>query len=394
VEEHRGRGASPSVDRNSAIVVRGWTGQPSAQELERRAAAGLRPRSPYVELARQLDADVIDASFVERNGSPLTRFVGKRIGFVEGQVLETFNRRRRYRHLVAFADRIGLELALLLKLARGRRDVVLVSNWLTGDAKRIFLEKLRVQSHLGSVISYGSAQIDLAVERYGIRRSKFHLALQPVDDLFWRPEAFSEADVICSVGWERRDYRTLLEAVREMPVGLEMAVGSLILSPDHRRQRAQLFSSALAHTFMPERIQPRFDLTPCELRALYARSRFVVIPLEQADYDAGVTSVTEAMAMGRAVIVTRTKGQVDVIREGIDGIYVPPGDVRALRDAIDHLLANPDEAERMGRAGREAILQRHRLDTYVERVATIVREGTEAAGDVEVVASTGAEVAG
>ena len=41
-----------------------------------------------------------------------------------------FLRRRRYRRIVAFADRIGLELALLFKLTRSRRDLVLVSNWL------------------------------------------------------------------------------------------------------------------------------------------------------------------------------------------------------------------------------------------------------------------------
>ena len=62
------------------------------------------------------------------------------------------------------------------------------------------------------------------------------------------------------------------------------------------------------------------------------------MPLVDVDFDAGVTSITEAMAMGKAVIVTRTKGQVDVIHDGVEGLYVPPADPAALREAIVHLL--------------------------------------------------------
>jgi glycosyltransferase involved in cell wall biosynthesis len=100
----------------------------------------------------------------------------------------------------------------------------------------------------------------------------------------------------------------------------------------------------------------------------------VAVPLHQADFDAGVTTITEAMAMGKAVITTRTRAQVDVIRDGLHGLYVPPGDPRALRQAIGYLLENPEEAERMGRAGRQQAERWHALDHYVRRVATIVRE--------------------
>ncbi len=53
---------------------------------------------------------------------------------------------------------------------------------------------------------------------------------------------------------------------------------------------------------------------------------------------------------------------------------MPPGDPRALRQAIEHLLQHPEEAARMGRAGRELVETRHTLDRYVERVVRIVRE--------------------
>ena len=116
----------PQSER-SVVVVRAWPGQPSVEPLVEFAESGERPRTPYVELARGLDADVLDYEFLTRKGSRLSRVVGRRMTPVEGEVLEAFLRRHQYRHIVAFADRIGLELALLLKLARSRRDLFVVS---------------------------------------------------------------------------------------------------------------------------------------------------------------------------------------------------------------------------------------------------------------------------
>jgi glycosyltransferase involved in cell wall biosynthesis len=113
---------------------------------------------------------------------------------------------------------------------------------------------------------------------------------------------------------------------------------------------------------------------PRELRGLYSASLFVVVPLQDMDYDAGVTALAEAMSMGKAVIVTRTRGQVDLIEDGVQGIYVPPRDPRALRAAIERLVADPAEAERMGRAGRRLVEERHTLSGYVAQLASIVSD--------------------
>ncbi|MDP9382893.1 MAG: glycosyltransferase [Chloroflexota bacterium] len=367
------------IDR-SAIVVTSWPGQASRAELERLAAAGEQPRKDYVELARLLNADVIDSHHMAERATLPARWVESRVGIVQGQIAETFLRRGEYRHIIAWADRLGLPLGLLFKLTRSRRDLVLISVWLSHLKKAVFLKPLKAHTHLGAIINYGSKQMEIAADRLGVPRDKLHLALQPVDERFWRPNGTPVENIICSVGSEARDYPTLINAIRGLDLGVDLAVGSTVLRPSG--DAVAMFTPMIREisgTDLPPNVRVHRGLEHRKLRGLYCRSRFVVVPLHDIEFDAGVTALTEAMAMGKAVIVTRTRGQIDLIRDGEQGIYVPPGDPAALRTAIAYLHSHPEEAERMGRAGRALVEHRHTLDAYVERVAAIVW-GTDEAG--------------
>ena len=57
--------------------------------------------------------------------------------------------------------------------------------------------------------------------------------------------------------------------------------------------------------------------------------------------------VLEAMVSGRPVIASRIGGLADIVVDGATGMLVPPGDVGALRDAIQYLLDHPDVRERI-----------------------------------------------
>ena len=110
-----------------------------------------------------------------------------------------------------------------------------------------------------------------------------------------------------------------------------------------------------------------------ELRQLYADSRFVVVPLYENDFQAGITTILEGMAMGKAIITTRTTGQIDTIRHEENGLYVAPGDAQGWRTAITRLLDDPALAERMGRQARRDIETSMSLEHWVERIAAVIR---------------------
>jgi glycosyltransferase involved in cell wall biosynthesis len=107
---------------------------------------------------------------------------------------------------------------------------------------------------------------------------------------------------------------------------------------------------------------------------LYADSRFMVMPLEDVKFQAGVTAILECMAMGKAVVCSRTPGQTDVVVEGENGRYVAPGDAMALRAEIERLLSQPEEAARLGANGRRLVERQMNLDLYAQGLAGVLHE--------------------
>lgn len=368
----------PPSPRQCLLMVPAWRGQQTFAELKRRADAGVQPRSDYVELAAALDADVMDMQYLTERATALARAVARSFGTVPAQVIEGFLRQRRYGHILARADRLGLPLALLFKLTGGRRDTVLVSVWLSRPKKAIFLSRLKVHTHLAAIVNYGSVQRDFAAARLKVPAEKLYLCLQPVDERFWRPHDGPSRNGILAVGSEARDYVTLVHAIEGLDIDAEIAIGGAVLRPSGDADA--LFGPILRDTTgigLPRRIRVHQQLEAQELRQLYRRARFVVVPLQDVGFDAGVTAIAEAMAMGKAVVVTRTRGQVDLVRHGENGLYVPPRDPAALRSAIQYLFDNPAEADRMGQAGRALAESRLTLDGWVRAVADIV-EGQRA----------------
>ena len=168
--------------------------------------------------------------------------------------------------------------------------------------------------------------------------------------------------MICAVGQERRDYPTLVEAVRGLDLDVAIAAVEPVVEVPRQRRR-------------PGRHRPTSPpaATTCStLRQLYADAAFVVVPLEETDFQAGITTILEAMSMGKAVVCTRTPGQTDTIVDGVTGLYVPPGDAATLRAAIERLVADPAEADRLGVNGRAWVLEHATLDAYVARLAALL----------------------
>ena len=113
-----------------------------------------------------------------------------------------------------------------------------------------------------------------------------------------RADGYSLAPGGSPAGREMRDFATLIAALDGTGVRCHIA-GSLVAGMDDR-WRAELGDRG-ERVGLPDGVTFG-PLTPVEMRELYARSRFVVLPLHPTDTDHGISCMLEAFAMARPVI--------------------------------------------------------------------------------------------
>jgi glycosyltransferase involved in cell wall biosynthesis len=142
----------------------------------------------------------------------------------------------------------------------------------------------------------------------------------------------------------RKGLDVLLEAVRELP-----DVRVRIVGPGDPRP------------------QPRVEFLGVKygealVRELQ-RSQALVLPSTTEAEGFGMVLI-EAMACATPVIASDIGGIALAVRDGVDGVLVPPGDPIALRRAITELLGDPARISELGAAGRD---RTERLFTWSDR---------------------------
>ena len=257
------------------------------------------------------DAELLDRSATRRElgriGALLERVGGPNLVMA----LACFLRRRRHRTVFTDGEQVGLPYAALCWLTRHRPRHVMIGHRLSARKKLLVHRALRLQRRVDVVVVYASEQRRIAIETLGYPPERVVLHPFMVDTEFWRPEHVTVAPrsrpLICAVGQELRDYPTLIEAVR----GLDADVVVAAASPWSKREDTS------AGLDVPPNVTVR-ACDPFDLRQLYADAALVVVPLQETDFQAGITTILEAMSMSRAIVCTRTTGQTDTIVEGRD----------------------------------------------------------------------------
>lgn len=75
--------------------------------------------------------------------------------------------------------------------------------------------------------------------------------------------------------------------------------------------------------------------------------------------------------MERPIVATDAGGVPEIVVHGECGLLVPPGDARAMADAVVALLRDPARALRLGRAARERAEARFDIARHVDAVETV-----------------------
>ncbi|WP_347258387.1 glycosyltransferase [Methylocaldum sp.] len=88
-------------------------------------------------------------------------------------------------------------------------------------------------------------------------------------------------------------------------------------------------------------------------------------------------SLLEAAASGVPIVATRAGGIPEIVKDGINGRLIEPGDSASLASAIVELLDDPTRRRELGQAGRRLVLERFSVEAMVEGNYRIYRQVTE-----------------
>lgn len=334
-----------------------------AADLPDSIAAGERPRADYFELARAMGADIIDYGEARRTASRFGQILERMAGANVLLAWMCYRRRDRFDVILTDGEQVGMPYAALTWLARRSaipRHVMIV-HIISVRKKALLFRALHLKRRIDTMLVYASWQRDFARATLGavdVVRIPFM-----VDTHFFDLAQITPVRrrMICAAGLELRDYDTLIEAVRSIDVEVVIAAAS----PWSRRP------NTLEAAPLPENVK-LCKLSLFELRQLYADAAFVIMPLHDVDFQAGVTTILEAMSMSRAVVCSRTRGQTDVIVDGETGIYVEPANAAALRAAITGLLDDAARAEQLGAAARQWVVANADIERYAAAIADVV----------------------
>jgi glycosyltransferase involved in cell wall biosynthesis len=392
--------------------------QPTAKVLAE-VAVGKQPPRDYTALQQELDAEVIHPfdALTTRTG----RLIKRLFGPFAALTWAAFRRRHEYDIIYTDTEIVGLTLALLLKLSLtrpGHPHHVTLSHVLSPLKKRIFF-RLGIQSHIDTMIVHCESMRQLATKTLHVPTERVVKLPYFVDVHYWQPLAPDAIDdnrsdptsnegkrpMICAVGLEYRDYPTFLRAVRGLEIDVQIAAASAAIVNSPRSRNTGAFPDVPLNVSVAS-----YDYAG--VRRLYSQARFVVVPLIQIAGPGGISVILEAMAMGKAVIVTGTRGQTDVVRDprnggrglvdrewwpgfldepGIaetlgslpTGFYVTPYDSDDLRSTILYLMDHPEIAGEMGCNGRKVVEACFSRQAFTKRFAAAILGEPQPSGILE-----------
>lgn len=332
------------------------------QGIEEAVREDRHPEMDYYALQSRLSADILDYAALQNPDAPAAARLARKAGADVALAMLGYLKRREYDVIFSNSESVSIPLAFLLKGRKARPKHVLIGHRLTPPKKRPFFRALHRQ--MDAIFVYSQLQKEYGERELGIPSAKLHFIPFHADTNFYRPttpSADAPKRMISGAGLEWRDYPTLIEAVRGLEVELRLGASSPWSKHQNETEKIALPPNVKAQRY------EYFDL-----RRLYADSQFIAVPLYQNDFQAGITTILEGMAMGKAVISTQTDGSAGAIRDGENGLLVPPGDSAAWRKAITYLLDNPEVAERMGRVGRQDMERDMSLKRWVANIAQTI----------------------
>lgn len=218
-------------------------------------------------------------------------------------------------------------------------------------------------SSVHCIMCSSKSEIEYYKKALGLRNARFEFVPLATNPKFVKVKSDLVGDYIISSGRTGRDYRTLLEAVKDLPV-------RLVLVADY---------SNLIGIQLPKNVEVKYNIPLSELICLTASARFVVLSLQERAISVGQSVLLESMALGKAVIVTKNACIVDYVKDGETSIFVSPGNSEDMKRAIALLLQDPKKAAQIGTKAKKVVESHFLVSEKIARICSMIKKSKASA---------------
>lgn len=194
------------------------------------------------------------------------------------------------------------------------------------------------------------------------------------DDLDYIDDTFpncAQGNFFISTGREQRDYNSLVSAFKDSNLPLEIYTNR----SNYTNQYDCLETLQGMYSNIRIEFVERNNNTTVRLAKRTSECLCVVIPLldSHINYCLGLTSVVEAMAMGKPVICSYNPySPVDIEKEKI-GLVVGSG--FTWKEAIEYMASHKEEAREMGKRGRFLAERLFNIKKCASQLDYVINEG-------------------
>src|SRR5262245_53594211 len=248
--------------------------------------------------------------------------------------------------VLSTVDTVGLPLVLLRRLRLVRTPLVYVAVGLPERLAQVRrLEGLyrRALRDVRALVSYAESEATWLHNWLGPEASVVFVPFG-VDPHVFRPlEREPEFDVVSIGADPRRDFGLLLAVARRRP---EWSM-RVVASAEHARLLGDI----------PLNVSIETDISLAAIRERLAAARAVALPVRDNSYSAATTTLLQALAMAKPVVVSRTSAIATGygLEDGVNCRLVTPGDADALEQALVETLTGADAAAALGTRARETV---------------------------------------
>jgi glycosyltransferase involved in cell wall biosynthesis len=256
-------------------------------------------------------------------------------------------------------ENVGLPVAAICGARnKGPKVAVFIHN-LNRMRGRLALKLFEIRKRVDLFMTANPEQVDFLRDYLDLPEHRVCLfPYQPTDTSFFTPKlALSNKSrpLIASGGLEQRDYRTLARATESLDVDVKISAASPIKTVNSQTF-PEVIPGNMSHSY--------YDWK--SLVQLYCDADIVVITLYKNNFQAGLSTLFEALACRKPVIITRSPG---IIQELIDAkavMGVNSGDSEGLNQAISSLLGSFKQREALAENGYRLVHERYNHHVYVK----------------------------